>query len=62
VFELADVIDADVAPDEQRVLVARETAPARLGQKLVALGAPLRSAGGRSPRASWPGKGHPGLS
>ena len=38
VFELADVLDADVAPDGQRFLVARETAPARLGQIVVALG------------------------
>jgi hypothetical protein len=47
-FELADVLDADVAPDGQRFLVAREMAAARLGQIVVALGG-AASIGTRTP-------------
>jgi serine/threonine-protein kinase len=48
VFELAGVLDADVAPDGQRFLVAREMAAARLGQIVVALGG-AASIGTRTP-------------
>jgi Tol biopolymer transport system component len=38
VFELTQVLDADVAPDGRRFLVVRESAPPRLGRIVVALG------------------------